>query len=133
MKQKNIKALHGIIAELEKGKTISEALSTYYTTRKVVIPIKEKVRNRSLETLELPTRMSNGLKRHNLVTFGDVLDFIESGNKIKEIKNLGPTSIKDFCERMLNYNFNLLNADEKVNFLVTFVEENENSLRKMEG
>lgn len=129
MEQKNIKALHGIIAELENDKTISEALSVYYTTRKVVIPIKEKIYDHSLDILDFSARTSNGLKRQNLVTFGDVLNFIESGNQINKIRNLGVTSIKEFCEKMLNYNFDLLSADEKVNFLITFVEENEKSLR----
>ena len=130
MEKKNIKALHGIIAELENGKTISEALSVYYTKRKVLIPIKEKVRNCQLDIIEFSARMSNGLKRQHLFTFGDVFDYIENGNKLSDIKNVGLVSMKDFCEKMLNYNFNLLSADEKVNFLITFVEENEESLRK---
>ena len=130
MEQKNIKALHGIIAELENGKTISEALSVYYTKRKVLIPIKENVRNRRLDVIEFSVRMNNALKGHGLFTFGDVFDYIENGNKLGNIRNVGSVSMRDFCEKMLNYNFNLLSADEKVKFLITFVEENEESLRK---
>ena len=129
MEQKNIKALHGIIAELENGKTISEALSVYYTKRKVLIPIKESIHNRHLDVIEFSVRTQNALKRNNLMTFGDIIDYIESGNKLNKIRNLGVNSMTEFCEKMLDYNFDLLNADEKVKFLVTFVEENEHSLR----
>ena len=130
MEKKNIKALHGIIAELENGKTISEALSVYYTKRKVLMPIKENVRERNLDAIEFSARMNNALKRQHLFTFGDIYDYIENGNKLSDIKNVGLVSMKDFCEKMLNYHFDLLSADEKVNFLVTFVEENKESLRK---
>ena len=129
MEQKNIKALHGIIAELENGKTISEALSVYYTKRKVLIPIKKCVYDRHLDVIEFSARTHNALKRNNLMTFGDILDYIESGNKLNKVRNLGVNSMTEFCEKMLNYNFDLLNADEKVDFLVTFVAENEASLK----
>lgn len=131
MKQQSINALHGIIAELENGHPISKALSVYYIKRKVVIPVKTSVYNYPIDVLDLTTRTSNALKRTRIMTFGDLLDYIENGNQLKTIKNFGATSIMDFCEKLLDYNFDLLNSNEKVEFLITFVEENEDSLREV--
>lgn len=129
MKQQNINALHGIIAELENGAPISKALSVYYTKRKVIIPIKTITYDLSINELDLSTRTSNALKRANLMTFGDLLDYVENGNQLKTIKNFGVTSIKGLYEQILDYHFELLNANEKVEFLITFVEDNEEFLK----
>lgn len=129
MKQQNINVLHGIIAELENGAPISKALSVYYTKRKVIIPIKTETYGCYIDELELTTRTSNALKRARIMTFGDLLDYVENGNQLKTIKSFGATSIKTFYEQILDYHFELLNADEKVKFLITFVEDNENFLK----
>ena len=126
----NINALHGIIAELENGAPISKALSTYYTKRKVIIPIKKITHDRSIDELFLTTRTSNALKRAKLMTFGDLLDYVENGNQLKKIRGFGVTSIQEFYEQILDYHFELLNADEKVEFLITFVEGNEKFLKE---
>lgn len=126
----NINALHGIIAELENGAQISKALSTYYTKRKVIIPIKSNTHDLSIDELILTTRTSNALKRAKLMTFGDLLDYVENGNQLKKIRGFGATSIQEFYEQILDYHFELLNADEKVEFLITFVEDNEKFLKE---
>ena len=126
----NINALHGIIAELENGAPISKALSTYYTKRKVIIPIKKITHGRSIDELFLTTRTSNALKRAKLMTFGDLLDYVENGKQLKTIRGFGVTSITEFYEQILDYHFELLNADEKVEFLITFVEDNEKFLKE---
>ena len=130
MKQQNINALHGIIAELENGTPISKALSVYYTKRKVVIPIDIKTYDISIDVLDLTTRTSNALKKAEIMTFGDLLNYIENGNQLKTIRNFGATSIIDFSEKVLDYNFDLLNANEKTEFLIAFVEDNEEFLRE---
>ena len=129
MKQQNINVLHGIIAELENGAPISKALSVYYTKRKVIIPIKEITHDIALDELDLTTRTSNALKRARLMTFGDLLNYVENGNQLKTIKGFGATSIITLYEQILDYHFELLNATEKVRFLIACVKDNEKFLK----
>ena len=52
----------------------------------------EKIRNMSIQDVELSMRSANGLYRSELFTVGAVADYINSGKNLLELKNIGKRS-----------------------------------------
>jgi DNA-directed RNA polymerase alpha subunit len=118
-----------IINELAKGVTISTALSTVYTKRKVTIPYKKQWFDIDVRDLGLDSRSSNALKRAHLDTLNDLMAYIEDDHKPIDIRNLGVGSGKKLMEKILDYAWTCMDDKEKAEFLIDAVVMNEQYLR----
>lgn len=60
----------------------------------------EKIRNMSIQDVELSMRSANGLYRSELFTVGAVADYINSGKNLLELKNIGKRSKNEIIEKI---------------------------------
>lgn len=128
MTQRNIDIMDRIVDELVSGKKISEALSTIYTTRRVIIRSNVDNLNIDVRSVGMSNRTVNALLRTKLQTLKDVVEYAAS-NKITNIKNLGQNSGIEVFETILNYYFDSMTIEEKTEFLIDVVERNVNNLK----
>ena len=73
MTQRNIDIMDRIVDELAKGKKLSEALSTVYIKRNVVIPYNDEMFDIQIPDLKLSNRAVGCLMRNKLTTINDVI------------------------------------------------------------
>ena len=124
-----IATIDTIINELAKGATISTALSTVYTKRKVTIRYKKQWFDIDVRDLHMDSRITNALMRQHLRTLNDVMDFIEDDHKPIDIRNLGVASGKKLMEVILDYAWTCMSEKEKAEFLIDAVVMNERYLK----
>jgi hypothetical protein len=110
-----------IINELSTGKPISEALKAVCEQRHIVLFIKEEHMNVDIAKVVNDTRTSNALKRSGLFTLQNVLEYVENGNKISELPYVGERAIRYLLERILDYNWDCMDNNERAEFLLKVV------------
>jgi DNA-directed RNA polymerase subunit alpha len=71
---------------------------------------KDKVLEMSIEELELSVRASNGLKRANINTVGDLIE--KTREEMSKIRNLGQKSLEEIERRLNEMDFTFKKADE---------------------
>jgi DNA-directed RNA polymerase alpha subunit len=106
-----------------EGEKFSQALKSVYAVRHVCIPYDEDIFNISLQVLKMSCRTTNALLRAGLRTLGDVIDFCKK-HKIIEIPTLGKASGIEVFETILDYCWNKMTTNERMNFLIDTVERN---------
>ena len=128
MTQKNINMMDKVVDELSNGKTISQALKTVYNKRSVAIPFTSIETNVPIDVLHLKSRTFNSLMRAHLKTVDSVIEFV-SKHGTSKIQNLGRSSGIELFEAILNYCWDHLNEERKVDFLIDTVERNQYFIR----
>lgn len=124
MTQVNIYAMDAIVNELANGKTISDALKTVFTKRKVRVPYNAKTFDVSVESLHMSRRTTNVLMRNKMHTLGHVVKYCEN-ESIRSLKGAGRDTIVETMETILNYAWDHMTEEERVEFLIDTVNLNE--------
>lgn len=107
-------------------KNLNTVLKEVAVDGEVRFPVNETetLRNTSVDVLTLDTRCSNGLKRKNIHTIGQLLDNIESGDLLR-IHSLGRKSANKILHELCAYQYNILTTQQKKDrFLKRIVELN---------
>ena len=120
-----MKTIDRILNELKAGKTISQALSAVYEKRIVHIPFNDADLDVEIYKLKMPNRTTNALMRHRLKTIGDVVEYADNNRDgLRDVQNLGKTSIIDLMERVLDYCWDHMSVRERAELLLDLVERN---------
>ena len=119
----NINAMNSIVDELAAGKTISDALSAVYYQRNVRIPFNTDEFDVSLFALNMSHRTRNAIMRNRVRTINDAVRMNEV-TPIKEFRGCGKDICTELFESILNYCWDHMSEDEKLNFLIDVVESN---------
>lgn len=85
---------------------------------KVRIPIGDKSRRVKIEEIpvELSVRSRNGMMRSGSRTVGDIVDLIQNGDAMNNIRNLGKKSINEIKSVILEYLYSELTDAERIAF-----------------
>ena len=104
-------------------KNLNTVLMTVAVNGEVTYPFleKESIRSVSVENLNLDTRSSNALKRNHIKTIGELLDRVE---ELKDIRGLGAKSKGNIMYNLCAFQYNQLNAEKKIKYLLKIVEMN---------
>ena len=114
-----------ILNELKEGKTISKALGAVYEKRIVYIPFNDADLDVEIYKLKMPNRTTNALMRNRLKTIGDIVEYADNNRDgLRDIQNLGKTSIIDLMERVLDYCWDHMSVRERAELLLDLVERN---------
>lgn len=120
-----MKTIDRILNELKAGKTISQALSAVYEKRIVHIPFNDADIDVEIYKLKMPNRTTNALMRNRLKTIGDIVEYADNNRDgLRDIQNLGKTSIIDLMERVLDYCWDHMSVRERAELLLDLVERN---------
>ena len=128
MTQQNIEIMDRIVNELAAHKTFSQALSAVYEKRYVAIPVDDMELYTTMADLSLSTRAFNALMRSKLRNIRELVDFLEE-HKATDIQNMGYGSCLNVFECILDYFWDHMDKEEKVNFLIDTVERNTENVR----
>ena len=127
MTQKNIEIMDRIVDEMVAGKNFSRALKTVYKKRKISIPFSEQTFDNKVEVLGLSKRSYNVLMRSKLYTINDVIRY-RSTNSFMDLRFCGVNSAIEIIESIVDYAWQHLTKEEKVQFLIETVEANEGNI-----
>ena len=120
-----MKTIDRILNELKAGKTISKALGAVYEKRIVCIPFNDADLDVEIYKLKMPSRITNALMRTRLKTIGDVVEYADNNRDgLRDIPNLGKTSIMELMETLLDYYWERMSVTERAHFLLDVVETN---------
>ncbi len=86
--------------------------------------INERLKETDLEALELSTRSNNCLHRAGFRTIGELVEHINSSDDLKHIKNCGTKSINEIMEKLLCYQYQILDHTRKVKYINRVLELN---------
>jgi DNA-directed RNA polymerase alpha subunit len=128
MNQRNIDTMNAIVTKMADGKSLSQALKHVYSKRNVVIPYDEELFNVSLKDLGMTTRTVNALMRGKLRTINDAVEFCTRGS-ILNLNTCGKMSATELFETILDYCWEHMSEQERINFLIDTVERNEAYIR----
>jgi hypothetical protein len=119
-----------IINELVTGKKISAALSAVYTKRNIALVCSDKWMDMDVRQLDgVNVRIINSLMRAHLCTVGDIVKYIEDGNKLSDVRSMGADSCGKIMEIILDYAWSRMSVEEKAAFLLDTATRNERYLR----
>ena len=124
MTQKNIDTMAIIVDELANGKKLADALKCVYTKRTVILPYDEDVLSIEVTKLDMPVKITNTLMRAKLKTLMDVVNYCEN-QKIRTVKGLGEISAIELFETIANYVWDHMSSNERTEYLISIVENNE--------
>ena len=128
MTQKNIDIMSIIVDKIADGEKLSKALESVYSKRNACITHIEKGFNVSITDIGLSPRAIRILIRTKLMTVGDVVNFCNN-NKITDIINMGKNTGIEVFECILDYCWEHMNQNERVEFLIDTVERNSEHIR----
>ena len=103
---------------------IITVLATFGNSIKVSIPLSEKFCDRSIDSMDLSVRASNGLKRIGAMTIRELTDKIMDESGLETVRNLGRKSISEIKTKLLNLAYIELTDREKQVFWKKFIEQN---------
>lgn len=91
----------------------------YYTMH-----LSPKMEKEDIDALELSVRATNGLRRANIHTVGELAIRISQGEDIRRIRNCGSKSYSEIMEKL--FMFNLVNMPEKrrKQYILDTIEKN---------
>ena len=128
MTNHDIITMDRIVDGLAEGHKLSKVLAHIYIKRNVEIPFNTAMLNIAIADLNLSTRTTNAIRRAKIHTLQDAVSYHEA-NKITSVKNLGKSGCIEFFEAILDYFWDNMDKDERVNFLIDVVERNSHNLR----
>lgn len=105
--------MEGVEVNEKKGAKLKYRM---YVTRKMM--------DLKLEDLELSVRAFHSLKRAGYDNVGDLLDALERGMDLRQIRNCGATSIKEIQERLFLLQYYSLPEKHREAYLKEVVELN---------
>ena len=114
MTQRNIEIMDVIVDKMVAGKTLSDALKDVYTKRNVAIPFDDEDLNVPIDELGMSKRTTYTLIRGKMMTLADAVAYCQNQ--------------KTF-ETMLNYLWDKMDKQIRVEFLIDTIERNEENLR----
>ena len=93
-------------------------------TLKFPIYVSDKLYNTDLDVLDLTTRGMNGLKRNKIGTVGELVDFVDSPDKLMKIRGMGKKTADEILHRLYLYQYSILPEDRKGDYLYKVMELN---------
>ena len=106
-------SIEGVDLHEKKGKRF------YFT-----VYLSSKMEKEDIEALELSVRATNGLRRANIHTVGELAIRIAQGEDIRKIRNCGAKSYSEIMEKL--FIFNLVHIPEKrrEQYILDTIEKN---------
>ncbi|MCR5023936.1 MAG: hypothetical protein K6A90_06350 [Lachnospiraceae bacterium] len=86
--------------------------------------VTQKMYDTPLEEMEFSVRAFHSLKRAGFDTVGDMMDAIDDGVELKNIRNCGATSIREIMEKMFLFQYYSLPEGKREAYLEEVVEIN---------
>lgn len=74
--------------------------------------------------LDLSRRSRNVLRRGGIHTIGDLCDYLNAGNSLKNIRNCGDKSVAEIMDHLFAFNYAHLKESKKVDYLVDVISRN---------
>lgn len=128
MTQKNIEIMDIIVTDMANGTKLSQALGKVYTKRNVAIPFNTDILSLPTTSLKISPRAINALMRGKLYTLKDIVE-CACDKKITTLKTFGSLLATETFEAILDYCWDNLSEDKRVDFLIDVVERNEEWIR----
>lgn len=78
----------------------------------------------SIDMLDLSTRASNGLRRANIHTIGELCERVRTRKDLKGIRNLGDKSTHEIMDHLFAYQYNKLPNERKNEYIEHVIRMN---------
>ena len=78
----------------------------------------------SIDALELNQRPYNCLKRRGIHTIGGIVNIIEDGGNLKNLRNCGAKSVREIMEKLFLFQYNSLKPERRDRFLQEVIKMN---------
>lgn len=128
MTQKNIEIMDIIVTEMANGAKLSQTLGKMYKKRNIAIPFYDNILDLPTTSLKVSPRAINALMRGRLYTLRDIVEYA-CEKKITTVKTFGNLMAVETFEAILDYCWDNLSEDKRVDFLIDVVERNEEYLK----
>ena len=97
-------------------------LQQHFPGASVPVPYKNRMKDHSIEEMNLSVRSSNALMRANAKTFERVMEIMQTENGFKMIRNLGIKSEKEITRNFFCVCYAILNQGEQAAFWQKIIE-----------
>ena len=87
--------------------------------------INQSLMETDLEVLELSIRASNSLHRAGYRTIGELVEAIESGDDLKNIRSCGTKTIDEIMGKLFYYQYSLVDGTKKAEYIKRLLELNQ--------
>ena len=84
----------------------------------------QSMKDRSIEDLDLSARAYHCLKRAGYNTIGELTQAVSDGMPLKSIRNCGITSAMEIMSSLFLFQYNMLPAEQRYEYLVDVVKAN---------
>ncbi len=84
----------------------------------------ERLKETTIETLELSTRSYNGLRRAGFRTVGELAKALNDGMDLKKIRSCGSRSVEEIMESLFILNYESLDPEERDDYLIEVIKMN---------
>lgn len=106
-------SIEGVDLHDKKGGTFHYTLAT-----------NKQMRDQDIDVLELSVRSYHCLKRANINTIGDIIEYVESGQDLRHIRNCGMRSVAEIKENLFIWYFMTIPKDKQAQFVMDTIERN---------
>ena len=86
--------------------------------------VTSKMRESSIDVLDLSPRPYNSLKRAGYDTVGDIIEAIEAGMDLKNLRHCGAKSVREIQEKLFLLQYNSLSAEKREAWLFKVIAMN---------
>lgn len=84
----------------------------------------QSMKDRSIEDMDLSARAYHCLKRAGYNTIGELTQAVSDGMALKSIRNCGITSAMEIMSSLFLFQYNMLPAEQRYEYLVDVVKAN---------
>ncbi len=84
----------------------------------------QSMKDRSIEDMDLSARAYHCLKRAGYNTIGELTQAVSDGMPLKSIRNCGITSVMEIMSSLFLFQYNMLPAEQRYEYLVDVVKAN---------
>lgn len=84
----------------------------------------QSMKDRSIEDMDLSARAYHCLKRAGYNTIGELTQAVSDGMSLKSIRNCGITSAMEIMSSLFLFQYNMLPAEQRYEYLVDVVKAN---------
>jgi DNA-directed RNA polymerase subunit alpha len=89
-----------------------------------IVPYSNRLADLSIDEMNLTVRSSNGLKRANIHTLGNLRKVLEVENGLQNIRNIGQKSIKEIKQMFFEECYTRMKPYEKASYWQEVIDTN---------
>lgn len=128
LSENNLVVMNQLVDLMLNGLSISDALKTVYTQRRLTIPCDEMLFAVEITKLKMSKRATNALLNAKIHTLNDLVEYCET-NKITNIRSCGANTTIEIMEAILNYYWKKTDTQHRLALLSEIVVANEKNLK----